>query len=150
MNEEIERSSTAELILAFMQFHKLNWQRSAVDDHNPSEMRLLISIFEVNRHRGKDVKAAELSRILHISPSSVTQLLNKLEKDGLLMRQMSERDRRSMLVSLTDEGIKAADQGRQRIAAVFEELVGYLGEKDSRQLTELMNKVFAFFNQRKL
>ena len=66
------------------------------------------------------VSQQKLSLILGIRPQSLSELLGKLEKDGLLLREKNPSDRRETLVSLTPEG-------KER-AAAFEEERETLGE----------------------
>ena len=50
------------------------------------------------------VSQQKLALILGIRPQSLSELLGKLEKDGLLLREKNPDDRRETLVSLTAEG----------------------------------------------
>lgn len=45
-----------------------------------------------------------LAKELELSPSRLTRILDSLENRALIVRQLSEQDRRSMLVTLTDQG----------------------------------------------
>ena len=50
----------------------------------------------------------DLSRILEIDNSSITRLVDKLEKQALAERTINPDDRRQMLVSITDLGLEKA------------------------------------------
>lgn len=58
-----------------------------------------------------DISTKDLSYLLGIRQQSLNELLNKLEKNGLVTRVQSEDDKRVMLVRLTEKGenIKQAD-----------------------------------------
>ena len=51
------------------------------------------------------ISQRELSRLLNVKDSSVGRLLDRLERDGLVVRKSSETDRRITMISLTAEGI---------------------------------------------
>lgn len=56
----------------------------------------------------------ELLELLHTSSASLSEVLKKLEREGLIVRGKSESDRRQLEVSLTDAGrIAAAEMVRE-------------------------------------
>lgn len=56
--------------------------------------------------RSGPVSAGELARKVHLSHPTVTGILSRLEKRGLIARSRSEQDRRSVLLTVTEEGRK--------------------------------------------
>jgi len=73
-----------------------------------------------------NVSSRELAELLDIRPSSLTELLSRLESEGLVCRAPDENDRRVSRVSLTDKGREQADkmkaeheQRRARTCACF-------------------------------
>lgn len=60
--------------------------------------------------------AGELARAIHLSQATVTGILDRLEKRGLIERVRSGRDRRSIFVQITPQGeaqLRAAPSGLQ-------------------------------------
>jgi len=57
-----------------------------------------------------EISQKELSTILDIRSQSLGELLAKLERAGYITRTLSETDRRSMNISLTESGRAAAEQ----------------------------------------
>ena len=51
----------------------------------------------------------ELGERLFLDSGTLTPVLKKLEKKGLLIRERSEKDERNLEVTLTDEGERLAD-----------------------------------------
>lgn len=70
-----------------------------------------------------DISTKDLSYLLGIRQQSLNELLNKLEKNGLVTRVQSEDDKRVMLVRLTEKGenIKQADSDFDRIFDCLED-----------------------------
>lgn len=62
--------------------------------------RLVIRI--IGRFPG--IHAKQLADILHLHPSSLTPLVKRLERRGLIRRQTDQRDRRRWLLGLTRRG----------------------------------------------
>lgn len=54
--------------------------------------------------RYPSIHARQLADILHLHPSSLTALLKRLERRGLIRRWSDERDRRRWLLGLTRQG----------------------------------------------
>jgi DNA-binding MarR family transcriptional regulator len=53
---------------------------------------------------GSELSARELATAADLSPATVTQMLDSLEDAGFVARVRSERDKRVVLVSLTERG----------------------------------------------
>lgn len=52
----------------------------------------------------ENVTAGRISEVLDIKPSSVTQIIKKLEEAGTAQREKSEQDSRVTIVKITDKG----------------------------------------------
>jgi MarR family transcriptional regulator, organic hydroperoxide resistance regulator len=50
------------------------------------------------------MSSAELSRLMYVTPSNMTGIIDRLEKKGLVERVRRERDRRIALIVLTENG----------------------------------------------
>ena len=68
--------------------------------------RLVIRI--VGRFPG--MPAGHLAKLLHVHPSTLTGILQRLERQGLIRRRADSRDARRFLLSLTERG-RAFDVG---------------------------------------
>ena len=55
-----------------------------------------------------DISQRELQERLQIQPGSISELISKLELKGFLTRRRNENDRRKVVLSLTEEGRRAA------------------------------------------
>ena len=63
----------------------------------------LWALWELNRAGTLSLKA--LSQRMHLEPSTVTGVVDRLQKRGLLVRVPDPEDRRRVILSLTAEGI---------------------------------------------
>ena len=75
---------------------------------------------------GQSVK--QIATRLHLDSGTVTPLLKRLERDGLLRRGRDPADERLLRVELTDAGHAL----RQKAGAVQEQIVCALGGRESR------------------
>lgn len=54
----------------------------------------------------------DIARLLHLETNTVTPLLQRMEKQGLLCRKRGEEDTRQRIVSLTDKGKQMEEQAK--------------------------------------
>lgn len=138
--------SVEKLIRAFTQFDKLDWEKKTIEGYKPSEIRVLTCIKE-NTQLSTEIKVSEISKQLKVTMPSVTPILNKLEQHNLITRRIDKNDRRVVLVTLTCEGEAVADAALAKLHHTFTLLEEYIGLDDSKELTRLLTKVYAFFNE---
>lgn len=70
------------------------------------EMRVLYSLRRITPHV---MRPTDLKDALLIQSSSLTGKLDRLEALGLITRERDDKDRRGLLVKLTEQGVKLAD-----------------------------------------
>ncbi len=66
---------------------------------------------------GTNVTPGTLAAALHLSQPTVTGILGRLERRGLIRRERSQSDRRSILAIVTDEGARWPPK-RRRCCAI--------------------------------
>ncbi|WP_409496426.1 MarR family winged helix-turn-helix transcriptional regulator [Amycolatopsis sp. cmx-11-12] len=77
---------------------------------------------------------------LQLHPTSVTNIVDRLEKDGLVKRLPHPTDRRTTLVEITDEGRARREEATKAVTEIDFGLTGLTG-KQTEQLTDLLTKV---------
>src|SRR5688500_15367096 len=70
--------------------------------------------------------------------SNITQLVDRLEADGLVKRSDDPKDRRSVRAELTDEGLRRYQSGLKALTAIEKEMFSSLGNVRRDQLLELL------------
>jgi DNA-binding MarR family transcriptional regulator len=76
-----------------------------------------------------------------IDSSSMTVLIDKLEKDGLVNRQLDTQDRRAIRVFVTDRGREVADRVIQVGRAFNSQLYDLLGEGNQKEFIHGINNI---------
>lgn len=90
---------------------------------------------------GESLPLNQLADRLSCVRSNITQLVDRLEADGWVTRQLDPHDRRSRLAVLTAAGRKACRDGTRIKTAAERELLGTLSKKEAGQLAELLGKL---------
>jgi MarR family transcriptional regulator, lower aerobic nicotinate degradation pathway regulator len=83
----------------------------------------------------------ELARLLGLDKSSVTGLVDRAERRGLVMRVPSTADRRAVLVSLTGRGRSLASAGAARFDADICRLLEHLPPADRDALSRVTSRL---------
>jgi DNA-binding MarR family transcriptional regulator len=90
---------------------------------------------------GDSLPLGQLAERLACVKSNVTQLVDRLEADGLVSREGDPSDRRSRLAVMTDAGRKAYARGSELQQQAERELFGALSGDESAQLEKLLAKL---------
>ena len=157
---DIQNNETAQKLLrALMQFKRAGWQQTAPLGYKPSELRVLFCLgkglrpdtHEMEsdlRSDMREMKVSEISKRLHVTPPTVTQLIKGLEANGLVERNVDPVDRRAVGIKLTEKGEKITGVAVNDFLASITGLIEYLGEEESDQLAELLVKVSRYYNEK--
>lgn len=73
---------------------------------NGTEIRLIGEILNA-KYMGKRLISTQLAKRLSVTRSAISQLVSRLEKQGILKRAADEVDRKIAYVELTDEALEA-------------------------------------------
>src|SRR5213593_3717633 len=90
---------------------------------------------------GGSLPLGQLAERLSCVKSNVTQLVDRLEADGLVSRAADSTDRRSRLAVLTEAGRRASVRGSEIQGAAERELFGGLTPDETDQLHALLEKI---------
>jgi DNA-binding MarR family transcriptional regulator len=90
------------------------------------------------KHRGP-MTMLQLARLLAMDRATIGHNLRPLERDGLVTIEVSEKDRRARIVSVTKAGlarVEAARPGWDRAQAEFERLFGSRGVAELQRIMD--------------
>ena len=90
---------------------------------------------------GGAMSQCRLAHLLDIRPQSLSELLVKMEGDGLIERVQSEEDRRQIIVSLTEEGSARVASFRETHRRAAAEFLSPLTLDEKNTLVRLLKKL---------
>ena len=91
---------------------------------------------------GGSIRLSQLARAVHLTRSGVTRLANRLEKAGLLRREVDARDRRGSCAVLTDRGRDQLRQARKvLVRAITEHFGSYLSDAEAETLNATLSRM---------
>ncbi len=86
----------------------------------------------------------ELSRALHLHPSSLTGMLRRLEAHGLIVRARDPSDGRRQRLRVTPQGTAMADLEEGTVEAALRRTLGGMGEE---QVVHVLDWLTRFANE---
>jgi MarR family transcriptional regulator, organic hydroperoxide resistance regulator len=101
----------------------------------PQYQLLLAAMFEA------DTTLGGLSDHLNCSRGNVTGIVDRLERDGWLVRERSSEDRRVITVRLTDKGHKVQEV-RAALTGELTGLAGVWDDKERQALTVILYRLY--------
>ncbi|CAB1065403.1 hypothetical protein D1BOALGB6SA_10200 [Olavius sp. associated proteobacterium Delta 1] len=101
-------------------------------------------LFILQRDDGRTM--TELSRALAVENSTLTGLIDRLERSAFVMRRASKNDRRSIRIYITPEGVAECDKAKPVIQRVNEEIKSGFSQEEIEVFKSVLNAVFQKFN----
>jgi DNA-binding MarR family transcriptional regulator len=93
--------------------------------------------------RDRRAKMSELASYLGLDKSTITGLVDRAEKRGLLARAPNPNDGRAVDVFLSTEGMELAERGAALIARSLSPMTGTLTRADAHRLTVLLQRMLS-------
>ena len=92
---------------------------------------------------GGPVTQQDVASRLYVHPSTIVDLIDHLEDQGMIVRERNPRDRRAYLVQVTDEGRTRLAEADATAEVLQLSLFDALDEQDRDQLRALLGKLAA-------
>ncbi len=107
-------------------------------DLTPGKFNILMAV----KHQGgkEGISQVEVSKRLIVTPSNMTKLIDKLEKDALVTRSGLDGDRRVNILKITPKGSKLLDSIWQGYDERLQKLLSSLNVSEQKTLASLLGK----------
>lgn len=104
----------------------------------------------IGRVGGGRLRMVDIADEMVLSKSGVTQIVDRLVVGGLLVRELSEQDRRLVYAVLTDRGQVIYERNAEIFASVAREYFADVStERELRTLTRLLTRVLVTKSNRR-
>jgi DNA-binding MarR family transcriptional regulator len=87
------------------------------------------------------MKPSDFVEHLTTTPAAVTTLLDRMEKNGLIVRERDERDRRIVWITVTDKGAAECERGTLLRKSFMDEHLNQISAHNQQLLVYLLGKV---------
>ena len=89
----------------------------------------------------RGITPGDISKAAGTSPARIAAELKSLENKGLITREIDPENRRKILVHLTPEGVKCADEYRSEAKQIAVDLLSQLGIHDAQEYIRIIGKL---------
>lgn len=121
--------------------------RRLVDQHGLTGPQLA-ALDEIVRSGAMSLTA--LSRAVHLSQATVTGIVQRLERQGLIERSKSTTDRRSFTISATDKGHRVLDDSPSLLQDRFRAALSDLENWERLQILATLQRVASLMDAERL
>ena len=115
---------------------------------NSTEMRLIGQILAF-RYVGKRLISTQLAQLLGITRSAVSQIVNRMEKDGVLRRIPDDVDRKIAYIELTESALESYKEDLELSKAFIGRAVEKYGEEKFNRMVDSFVDFFSMLNEEK-
>lgn len=96
--------------------------------------------------KGENATPMSLAAALHLSQPTVTGILSRLEQQGLVRRERSKSDRRSIAAVVTSRGKTLASKAPPLLRDRFRAELAKIPESEQREILATLERVAAMMN----
>lgn len=82
-----------------------------------------------------------------IEPTSLSRTLNKLEDEGLILRESSQKDKRNVIIKLTKKGLEMRDLSKKYVLNFQNKIAESLTASEIENLFSTLNKIQEITNE---
>lgn len=95
----------------------------------------------LNIHTEGGTPATKIAPLMGMESRSLSRMLKSMEGKGLIYKKQDEKDRRSVRIFLTEEGIRRKEISRKTVRAFNEKLREIIPQKDLEAFFRVMSIV---------
>jgi len=131
--------------LAVTSLLKKKFTDEGISTIRPAYLGVLLSLWD------KDgLKANELGKRAGLEPSTMTGLLDRMERDGLVKREPDPNDRRANRIHLTQEGVDAEVSATKVVSTTLKKVFRTISKKDIETTKNLLRTILLNCSKEKL
>lgn len=102
-------------------------------------------LLELLKHEGLTMQ--DLSERMNLNTSTMTRIVDKLVRDNYIQRTRNEKDRRVVIVSLTDSGLESAQKAQKTINAYYEDITRHLPKNRIEEVLQSVSLLLDAFDE---
>ncbi len=128
-----------ELVQTIFRFRNASMGNYSNGNISMKEIFVLLKILEQGE-TNQNIFTVELQKRLSITKPAMSQLFNSLESKGFITRDIDKKDRRKVVLTLTENGQKIVEEKKKNAEKTMNEIITRFGEKNTRELIDIFNK----------
>ena len=121
-----------ELLDGWLSMSMSIWNERLVTVMTYNESMVCNLLYKQKNRSGSPLTATDLCSKLQIRKPQMNVILNRLEKDGMILRKRSVEDKRKVFILLTEKGVPIYEAAHREILRLPQALISRLGEEKCR------------------
>ena len=113
---------------------------------NNTEMQMMREIVAA-KEEGRRMISSRLAKILGVTRSAVSQMVNKLESRGVVCRVPDEKDRKIAYIELSECALEMYGKLKMRVGRIMDAVVAKLGGKKVEKFIKDANEFVDALNE---
>jgi DNA-binding MarR family transcriptional regulator len=106
-----------------------------------TELRTMLNISIIENTMEREVTASDLTKWLFRKRSTISELLTRMEKKGLIQRLPQADNKKSSIIQLTDKGKKVSEEAYLEGMKFVNKAMSSLSSDERHQLWMIMGKL---------
>lgn len=102
----------------------------------PAQSKLL---FYLKNNRDSEVTQKDLEKITFLSKSTLSESINNMVNDGLIIKNTSNKDNRIKYISLTDKAYELLDDIEDEFSKIENSIINNVSDKDLNKFFEIIS-----------
>lgn len=102
----------------------------------PAQSKLL---FYLKNNRDSEVIQKDLEKITFLSKSTLSESINNMVNDGLIIKNTSNKDNRIKYISLTDKAYELLDDIEDEFSKIENSIINNVSDKDLNKFFEIIS-----------
>ena len=147
MNTKSNNVDIKKFIDTFENLSRIERHNQTVMGIKKSEARVLLCVEFLHEEKKCKVNISEISKSLSITPPSTTEFVKNLINKGYLEKNIDQKDKRFIEITLTDEGKEIVKGLKEYFDSLFSGIIERLGTEQSKLLIELLDIVNIYFDE---
>jgi DNA-binding MarR family transcriptional regulator len=117
------------------------------ETHRPGDLSYAQYSLLFGLAQGGALPARDLAYAADLSPATVAQMLEGLERAGLVGRVRSDQDKRLVLTSLTKRGREVVERRREQLEPRWRAALAGFGDEDLLTAAAILDRLREMFDQ---
>jgi DNA-binding MarR family transcriptional regulator len=103
---------------------------------NNTELRLIAEVLAA-KYVGKRLSSTQLAQLLGVTRSAISQIVNRLEKNGVVKRVADDVDRKIAYIELSENAQEKYEQAKNQACGELGEIISAFGVAKFEKLCDL-------------
>ena len=138
MRNTLKHQETIDYLIKIVWQSMANKYNQLVIEHDITQS---IGYLLINIDETEGTTVSQAAQLLGLKSTSLSRMLNHLEKAGLIYRESNAGDKRSVKIYLTASGIEKRHLARKVVKQFNNYLDAHISEKEKEYLTMLLKKI---------